>query len=120
MVPIENQSGKSLTLKKGNICSEINILNESKINVDHMTSYIPELKLNEITTGHLNNNEKSKLESILIDYDKSVNTTPVKRRLHCAIFSTITPYFMCWNYFDEYFMDKNLLHISLTKFNNLK
>ena len=30
-----------------------------------------------------------------------------------------TPHFMCWKYFDECFMDKNLLHISLTKFNKL-
>ena len=27
--------------------------------------------------------------------------------------------FMCWKYFDECFMDKNLLHIALTKFNKL-
>ena len=35
--------------------------------MDQLTKYIPELKLNEITTGHLNNVEKNKLESILID-----------------------------------------------------
>ena len=28
-----------------------------------------------------------------------------------------TPHFMCWKYFDECFMDKNLLHISLSTFN---
>ena len=37
-------------------------------------------------------------------------TTSIKRGLHCAN----------WIYFDENFMDKNLLHISLTKFNKLK
>ena len=70
MVPIENKSGKNLTLKKGDICAEVNILNESEINVNQVTSYIPEFKLNEITTGHLNNNEENKLESILIDTTK--------------------------------------------------
>ena len=44
----------------------------------------------------------------------------INRGLHCAIYSTFTPHFMCWIYFDENFMDKNLLHISLTKFNKLK
>ena len=38
---------------------------------------------------------------------------------HCAIYSTFTPHFMCWKYFGECFMDKNLLHIYLTKFNKL-
>ena len=45
--------------------------------MDQVTLYIPELKLNEITTGHFNNAEKNKLESISIDYGKSVNTTKV-------------------------------------------
>ena len=31
----------------------------------------------------------------------------------------ISRLYMCWKYFDECFMDKNLLHISLTKFNKL-
>ena len=31
----------------------------------------------------------------------------------------IYQHFMCWKYFDECWMDKNLLHISLTKFNKL-
>ena len=39
--------------------------------------------------------------------------------LHCAIYSTFAPYFLCWKNFDECFMDKNLLYISLTKFNKL-
>ena len=47
--------------------------------MDQGTSYIPELKLNEITTGHLNNDKKTKLQSILLDYDKSVNATPVSK-----------------------------------------
>ena len=47
--------------------------------MDQGTSYIPELKLNEITTGHLNNDEKTKLQSILIDYEKSVNATLVSK-----------------------------------------
>ena len=47
-------------------------------------------------------------------------TNFIKRGLHCAIYSTFTPHFMCWIYFDENVMDKNLLHISLTKFNKLK
>ena len=76
-VPIENKPGKNLTLKKGDICAEVNILNESEISVDQVTSYILELKFNEATTGHLSNDEKNKLESILIDYDKSVNPVPV-------------------------------------------
>ena len=36
-----------------------------------------------------------------------------------AIYSTFTPHFMCSKYFDECFMDKNLFHTSLTKFNKL-
>ena len=59
-----NPDTKNLPLKKRDICAEVNILNESEINVDQTTSYIPELKLNKITTGHLNNDEKNKLESI--------------------------------------------------------
>ena len=47
MVLIENRSGKNLTLKKGNICTYVNILGASEINVEQVTSYIPELKLNE-------------------------------------------------------------------------
>ena len=43
----------------------------------------------------------------------------LKLGLHCLICSTFTPYFMCWNYFDECCMDKSLLHTSLTKFNKL-
>ena len=31
IVPIENKPGKNLTLKKGDICAEVNILNESEI-----------------------------------------------------------------------------------------
>ena len=76
-MPIENKPGKNFTLKKGDIYAEINILNESEISLDQVTSYIPELKLNEATTVHLSNDEKNKLESILIDYDKSVNPIPV-------------------------------------------
>lgn len=84
MVLIENRSGKNLTLKKGNICTYVNILGASEMNVEQVTSYIPELKLNEITTGHLNNDEKYKLESILIYYGKNVNTTPVgKSKIPC-------------------------------------
>ena len=30
-----------------------------------------------------------------------------------------TAHFTCWKYFDECLMDKNLLHISLTKFNKV-
>ena len=56
----------------------------SEINVEQVASYIPELKLNEITTGHLNNDEKNTLESILIYYGKNVNTTPVvKSKIPC-------------------------------------
>ena len=66
MLPIENKSGKNLTLKKGDNCAELNTLNESDINMNKVTSYIPGLKLNEITTGCLNKNEKNKLESILV------------------------------------------------------
>ena len=44
---------------------------------------------------------------------------PLKLGLHYAIYSTFTPHFMCWKYFDECFMDKNLFHTSLTKFNKL-
>ena len=79
MVSIENKSGKNLTLKKGNKFAEVNILNDSEINVDQKTSYVSELKLNEIATGDLNNNEKNKLESILIDYNKSINATPASK-----------------------------------------
>ena len=32
----------------------------------------------------------------------------IKPELHCAIYSTFIPRFMCWKHFD---MDKNLLHI---------
>ena len=42
-----------------------------------------------------------------------------KPRLLCAISSTFTLHFMCWKYFDKCCMDKNLLQISLTKFNKL-
>ena len=41
----------------------------------------------------------------------------IKPGLHCAIYSTFIPDFMCWKYFD---MDKNLLQISLTKLLKLK
>ena len=34
-------------------------------------------------------------------------------------FSNLLPHFRCWKCFDEFFMDKNLLKISLTKFNEL-
>ena len=40
------------------------------------------------------------------------NLKSLKPGLHCAIYSTFTPHFMCWKYFDEF---KNLLHITLTK-----
>ena len=43
----------------------------------------------------------------------------VKLGLHCTIYSTFTPDFMCVKYFDECFIDKNLLHISLTKLSKL-
>ena len=43
----------------------------------------------------------------------------VKRGLHCQIYSTFSLHFICWKYFDKCFMDKNLHHISLTKFNKL-
>ena len=43
----------------------------------------------------------------------------VKRRLHCQIYSTFSSHFMFWIYFDECFIDKNLLHISLRPFVNL-
>ena len=43
----------------------------------------------------------------------------IKRKLHCATYSTFTPQFLCWKYFDECFMDKNLLQVYLTKFNIL-
>ena len=43
----------------------------------------------------------------------------LKPELHCAISSTFTPHFMCWKCFDKTCMDKNLLRISLTKFNKL-
>ena len=46
-------------------------------------------------------------------------TLSLKPGLHCAIYATFTPHFMCWKYFDECLMDKNLLHISLTKFNKI-
>ena len=36
MVPIEDKLGKNLTLKKGDIYAEVNILSESEINVDHV------------------------------------------------------------------------------------
>ena len=43
----------------------------------------------------------------------------IRMRLY-AIYSTFTAYVMCCKYFDEcLFRDKNLLHISLTKFNIL-
>ena len=32
---------------------------------------------------------------------------------------TFTSHFLCWKYFHESFMDKNLLHIYLTKSNKL-
>ena len=41
----------------------------------------------------------------------------IKPGLHCAIYFTFTPNFMCWKYFDKCFMDKNL-HI-FDKFNKL-
>ena len=44
----------------------------------------------------------------------------LKPGLHCAVYSTFTPHFICCKYFNESFMDKNLLHISLTKFYKLK
>ena len=47
--------------------------------MDQVNLYIPELKLNVMTTGHFNNAEKNKLESISIDYDKSANTTAVDK-----------------------------------------
>ena len=43
----------------------------------------------------------------------------LKRGLHCQSYSTFSPHFIFWIYFDECFMDKNLLHISLTKFYKL-
>ena len=43
----------------------------------------------------------------------------LKLGLHCLIYSSFTPYFMCWNYFDECCMNKSLLHTSLTKFNKI-
>ena len=48
-----------------------------------------------------------------------INFKSIKQGLYCAIYPTFTPYFKCWQYFDEYFMDKNLLHIYLTKFSKL-
>ena len=51
MVPTEDKLGKNLTLKKGDIFAEVNILSQSEINVDQVISYFPELKLNEITTA---------------------------------------------------------------------
>ena len=43
----------------------------------------------------------------------------LKPGILCEIYSTFTSHFMFWKYFDEYFMDKNLLYMSLTKFNKL-
>ena len=39
MVPIESKSGKNPTLKKDDIWAEVNIINESEINVDQVISY---------------------------------------------------------------------------------
>jgi len=78
MVPIENNSGKNLTLKKGDICAEVNALKETVINVDQV-AYIPELKLNEVPTDHLLAVEANKLQRILTEYDKNVKTTPISR-----------------------------------------
>ena len=43
----------------------------------------------------------------------------LKRGLQYQIYSTFSSHFLCWKYFDESFLDKNLLRISLTKFNKL-
>ena len=45
-----------------------------------------------------------------------VNLLLIFRTLYIAKF---TPHFMCWKYFDEIFVDENLLHTSLTKINKL-
>ena len=46
-------------------------------------------------------------------------TFSLRPGLHCKICSTFTPHVMYWKYFDKCFMGKNLLLISLTKFNKL-
>ena len=46
---------------------------------------------------------------------KIINYVTLKPGLHCAIYSTFTPHFTCWKYFDECLMDKNLLYIFLIK-----
>ena len=43
----------------------------------------------------------------------------IKRGLHCHIYPTFSLHFIYWKSLDECFTDKNLLHISLTKFNKL-
>ena len=60
----------------------------------------------------------------IIEIELTPWTQDVKWGLHWQIFFDyyyyyFIPHFMCWKYFDEFFMDKNLLHMSLTKFNNL-
>ena len=50
-------------------------------------------------------------------WSKFDNVTPA---LSGGYIVQFTPHFMCWIYFDENFMNKDLLHISLTKFNKLK
>ena len=43
----------------------------------------------------------------------------IKRGLHCHIYPTFSLHFIYWKSLDECFTDKNILHISLTKFNKL-
>ena len=79
MVPVENISGKNLTLKKGDICAEINVIRESEIKIDQACSYIPELKTDQLRSGQLNLEEKNKLENILSNYDLEVKSTPISK-----------------------------------------
>ena len=72
----------------------------------------------EVLSNPISKSEKIILHAVSIEVLKDLPMC-IKPGLQCTIYSTFTPQFMCWKYFDECFMDKNLLHTSLTKFNKL-
>ena len=73
----------------------------------------------QITSSLRSNNELCKWIVLITCFGellfKNIMFTWLKPGLHCAVYSTFTPHYMCWKCFGGW----KLLYVSLTKFNKL-
>ena len=77
-IPIENISGKTLTLKKGRQIAEMNKIEALDIEINSTCSpYESLLNLNELRVGKMNNTEQEKLFQLVKNYDFNIKTTSI-------------------------------------------